>query len=86
MCKYVIMAERQKLRRFSDFMIIIGLFAAVLSLALPYRANAQNPTTSSLGNSNNGVKYFIPWNDPTENAFTVLIPKGWTVEPFLGFS
>jgi len=34
--------------------------------------------------SSSGIKYFTLWNDPTENAFTVLIPKGWLVEPYLG--
>jgi hypothetical protein len=42
------------------------------------------PVNRNVNNNMSGVSYFTRWNDPTENAFTVLIPKGWTVHPYLG--
>jgi hypothetical protein len=42
------------------------------------------PVHRNISNNMSGVSYFTLWNDTTENAFTVLIPKGWTVHPYLG--
>jgi hypothetical protein len=85
------MTHDQKPRRFSDFIVLIGLFALASSLftpnlILPLTADAQNATksTSTTNNDTKGITYFTLWNDPTENAFTVLIPKGWIVQPYFG--
>lgn len=32
------------------------------------------------------VSHFTRWTDPTENAFTLLLPKDWIVQPYLGFN
>ena len=47
----------------------------------------QQQQQQSFNHSNyNGVSFFTRWSDPTENAFTLLVPKGWMVQPYLGFN
>ncbi len=64
--------------------IVLPLFS--IPSLLVNTAGAQNATAtiSSINNNKGGVSYFTLWNDPTENAFSIMIPKGWTVQPYLG--
>lgn len=87
------MIHDQRRRRSHNVMILIGLFAAAssfftITMVLPIRTTEAQNVTKSPNNTNNkndtGIAYFTLWNDPTENAFTVLIPKGWIVQPYLG--
>ncbi|MBV9175422.1 MAG: hypothetical protein JO297_00110 [Nitrososphaeraceae archaeon] len=78
------------------FVVILPLLSITSLLLLLFNnntADAQNvmavtttipPVNRNVNNNMSEVSYFTRWNDPTENAFTVLIPKGWTVHPYLG--
>jgi hypothetical protein len=73
--------------------MLFAIILPVLSIISILPANAQNITTISHIDSNNGnnsndsrIAFFNLWNDPTENAFTVQIPKGWAVQPYLGYN
>ena len=79
------------------FSVILPLLSMISLLLLPNNtADAQKnviittatttipPVNRNINNGASGVSYFTLWNDPTENAFTILIPKGWTVHPYLG--
>ena len=75
-------------------LIVLAVTGGVLAVALSRPPSSPGNGSSNNNNNSNGggtsptahnqVSYYKSWKDPTENAFSVTIPKGWTATGGIG--